>query len=278
MSATLQNLISEKDRQQFRDEGFFVLPGVVPPEHLALMREVCGQFIAAYDAEMEAAGQTHQGINIKGSRYFIANRHKGTRLPEFIYSDLMAEICRATLGDNAYLFWEQFVVKGPEKGSKFSWHQDSAYVGTPHRPYITCWVTLDDVSEANGTVYLLPYSRAGTREVLPHKAERGEPRTRGLLRQRPGRPGSSCRRAVSRCSRARCCTGAVSTAPPTGVGCTCRNIPPSPCAGPTASWPRSPSRSSSTASGRTARVRGRAPGAGRSIATHAKARTRGFAR
>jgi ectoine hydroxylase-related dioxygenase (phytanoyl-CoA dioxygenase family) len=170
MSIAAQPLISEAQKKQFRDEGYFVLPGVVPAGHLAMMREICGQFIADYDAEMDAAGVTQQGINTKGSRYFIFNRHKGTRLAEFIYSDVMAEVCRTALGENAYLFWEQFVVKGPEKGAKFSWHQDSAYVGTPHRPYITCWVTLDDVTEANGTVYLLPYSRAGTREVVPHNA------------------------------------------------------------------------------------------------------------
>jgi ectoine hydroxylase-related dioxygenase (phytanoyl-CoA dioxygenase family) len=168
MSTPRTTLISEPARRQFREEGWFLLQGVVPAAHLAMLREVCMQFIAAHDAEMDAAGVTQQGINIRGNRYFIANRHKGTRLAEFIYSDLMAEVCRATLGDNAYLFWEQFVVKGPEKGAKFSWHQDSAYVGTPHRPYLTCWVTLDDVTEANGTVYLLPYSRAGTREVVPH--------------------------------------------------------------------------------------------------------------
>jgi ectoine hydroxylase-related dioxygenase (phytanoyl-CoA dioxygenase family) len=188
MSATLPTLISESNRRQFQAEGYFVLPGVVPPAQLALMREVCGQFIAAYDAEMDAAGVTQQGINTKGSRYFIANRHKGTRLPEFIYSEVMAEICRATLGDNAYLFWEQFVVKGPEKGAKFSWHQDSAYVGTPHRPYITCWVTLDDVTEANGTVYLLPYSRAGTREVVPHQAAPVTGELEGYFGSDPGDP------------------------------------------------------------------------------------------
>lgn len=26
----------------------------------------------------------------------------------------------------------------------------------PHKPYLTCWCTLDDVSEENGTVYVLP--------------------------------------------------------------------------------------------------------------------------
>ena len=188
MSTPHTTLISDQARRQFREEGWFLLPGVVPAAHLALLREVCMQFIAAHDAEMDAAGVTQQGINIRGNRYFIANRHKGTRLAEFIYSDLMAEVCRATLGDNAYLFWEQFVVKGPEKGSKFSWHQDSAYVGTPHRPYLTCWVTLDDVTEANGTVYLLPYSRAGTREVVPHTKNPVSNDLEGYFGSDPGDP------------------------------------------------------------------------------------------
>ena len=48
--------------------------------------------------------------------------------------------------------------------SGFSWHQDSGYVKwydptTQHKPYVTCWCTLDDVSEENGTVYILPHSR-----------------------------------------------------------------------------------------------------------------------
>jgi ectoine hydroxylase-related dioxygenase (phytanoyl-CoA dioxygenase family) len=180
--------ISPKDIQQFRDEGHFLLKNVVPAEHLAMMREVCGQFISAYDDEMDAAGETRQGLNIKGNRYFIANRHKGSRLVEFIYSDVMAEICQATLGNSSYLFWEQFVVKGPERGTKFSWHQDSAYVGTPHRPYITCWVTLDDVNEANGTVYLLPYSRAGSREVFPHRKNAETHDLEGYFGTDPGDP------------------------------------------------------------------------------------------
>lgn len=188
MSSAAAPLISEQQKQQFRDEGWFLLSGVVPAEHLALMREVCTDFIRTYDAEMDAAGVTQQGLNMKGSRYFISLRHKGTRLGEFIYSDVMEQVCRATLGDTAYLFYEQYVVKGPEKGAKFSWHQDSAYVGTPHRPYLTCWITLDDVSEANGTVYLLPYSRHGTREVVPHRQNPETHDLEGYFGTDPGDP------------------------------------------------------------------------------------------
>ena len=77
-----------------------------------------------------------------------------------------AEVCRATLGDTAYLFWEQYVVKGAEAGMKFSWHQDSGYVGYPdHKPYLTCWCALDDMSEENGTVYVMPFSQNGKSAV-----------------------------------------------------------------------------------------------------------------
>ena len=51
---------------------------------------------------------------------------------------------------------------------KFSWHQDSGYVHPYHKPYLTCWITLDDVTEENGTVYLLPYSRSGIRTWVQH--------------------------------------------------------------------------------------------------------------
>ena len=112
------------------------------------------------------------GINHKGSRYFVQPYRNGDKeIGAFIFSDLMAEITRATLGDNVYLFHEQYVVKAAEKGGKFSWHQDSGYVGHDHKPYLTCWVTLDAVDEKNGTVYLLPYDRAGTRTRVEHRVE-----------------------------------------------------------------------------------------------------------
>jgi ectoine hydroxylase-related dioxygenase (phytanoyl-CoA dioxygenase family) len=37
-----------------------------------------------------------------------------------------------------------------------------------HEPYLTCWIALDDVTEENGAVYLLPYSRVGVRSYVKH--------------------------------------------------------------------------------------------------------------
>ena len=155
-----------------------------------MLREQCQAFIAKMDAEMEARGQSVEGITHKGKRYFIANRYRESqRMRDFIFSPLMAAICRATLGDDVYLFHEQWVVKGAEQGMKFAWHQDSGYVGYPHRPYLTCWCTLDDVNEENGTAYILPHSRAGTREkIFDHVVEQGTNDKVGYHGDDPGVP------------------------------------------------------------------------------------------
>lgn len=166
----LQSLVSSAHREQFERDGFFVLESVVGDSHLQLLRDKVMQSIARIDAEMDARGVEKLGINHKGSRYFAGGYSEDDQeLGDFIFSDLMADITRATLGENVFLFFEQYVVKAAEKGGSFSYHQDSGYVGhRNHQPYLTCWVTLDDVSEENGTIHVLPYERAGTREFVPH--------------------------------------------------------------------------------------------------------------
>jgi ectoine hydroxylase-related dioxygenase (phytanoyl-CoA dioxygenase family) len=114
------------------------------------------------------------------------------RLWRFLYSDLMAELCRATLGQTAYLFNEQWVVKGPDAGMKFAWHQDSGYVKyrmgqTKHRPYLSAWCALDDVSPANGTVAILPHSRGGTQSTIYDHIE--EEKTMDLVGYTGSDPG-----------------------------------------------------------------------------------------
>src|SRR5437764_1157052 len=109
--------ITPAQRQQFHDEGYLVLERVVPPAHLELLRSRVMDHIARVDAEMERQGVDTLGINHRGSRYFVSAYTDGDKaLGEFLFSDLMAEVTRATLGDDVYLFFEQYVVKAAEKG------------------------------------------------------------------------------------------------------------------------------------------------------------------
>ena len=164
--------ISESLRAQYLNEGYFVLDSVIPENYLALLREVCARAIDQMNAEMDRRNTDVLGINHRGKRYFAGQTFKNHPiLGDFLFSPLMAEICRATIGETAFLHNDQFVVKMEKADMRFSWHQDSAYVQArigDHPEHITCWCTLDDTNEENGTIYLLPVGRFGKRELVEH--------------------------------------------------------------------------------------------------------------
>ena len=181
-------MISAEQGALYREEGYMILERVVPDDMLEMLRQECSYFMGYSDAEMDAKGMPVENINHRGIRYFIGQKYRlSSFLPRFLFSPMMAEIAQSALGPDVYLFNEQWVIKGAERGMPFAWHQDSGYVKfgdseTSHRPYLTCWVPLDDVSEENGTVYLLPHSRGGTSHAIyDHDREEG----RDITEQRP---------------------------------------------------------------------------------------------
>jgi ectoine hydroxylase-related dioxygenase (phytanoyl-CoA dioxygenase family) len=182
-------LVTDEHLHQFHTNGYFVLESVLSDEDLEGLRNECTRFITDINAEMDARGVTTWGISHRDKRYFIGNRHhESTILTNFLFGDLMAEVSRAVLGDYVYLFNEQYVVKMAEVGMKFAWHQDSGYIGYDHKPYLSCWCALDDMSEENGTVHLLPFDRAGGKHRRDHVQEEGTNDMVGYHGDDPGEP------------------------------------------------------------------------------------------
>jgi hypothetical protein len=167
----------EQQSRQFAEQGYAVFPGALAGGALDLLRAECDAFVAREDARMDALGVDTLGISHRGKRYFANECQRvAPQLRSVLFSRVMADICRATLGEDAYFFFDQYVVKGPEGGMPFSWHQDSGYVvgngGPPdHAPYLTCWCPLDDATEENGTVRLIPGSHRNG--ILPHDRQPG---------------------------------------------------------------------------------------------------------
>ena len=156
-------IVTDQHQQQFREEGYFFLEKVVPNDILEVLRNDCDAAVEQMNQRLDAGDPTVSSINHRDQRYFIPFRYESNpQVRQFLFGDLMVEICRATIGDDAFLFLDQHVVKAPGGGMKFSWHQDSGYVGFDHTPYLTTWTALDDMDEQIGTVRLLPFSRAGT--------------------------------------------------------------------------------------------------------------------
>ncbi|MXW49628.1 MAG: phytanoyl-CoA dioxygenase family protein [Gammaproteobacteria bacterium] len=188
------SVVSDADRRQYAERGFMVLKAVIPSETLTMLREECAYFLGYMDSRMDTGLVGKGALSWRGRRYFINNMYRySTRLWRFLYGELMADVCRNTLGPDACLFNEQWVVKGAEQGMQFAWHQDSGYVkafdpDTVHPPYLTCWCTLDAVSTENGTVSVLDHESGGTlNKIITHSQD---PETNDLIGYAGDHPGT----------------------------------------------------------------------------------------
>ncbi|MBT3891888.1 MAG: phytanoyl-CoA dioxygenase family protein [Planctomycetaceae bacterium] len=162
-------MISDEQKQQFIDEGYFILDSVLSNETLELLRGACDILIDRMHSEMDRLGTDQIHISHRNQRYHIAKQYAHVEgLKEYVFGELMADICKATIGKNAYLFYDQYVAKAAEVGRPFAWHQDGGYLGFPHTPYVTVWAAVDDMTAENGTVTLLPYSDVGIRSLVDH--------------------------------------------------------------------------------------------------------------
>ena len=182
-------MLTQEQTEQYRTQGFCVLERCLSAEDLESLRAECARFIREIEAEMDAQDVDVLDLSHRNKRYFIGGRSRESPVQRaFLFGDLMAEITRAVLGDDVYLFNEQYVVKSADVGMSFGWHQDSGYIGHRHRPYLSCWCALDGMTEENGTVYVLPYDRAGTREMVPHERQEGTNDLVGYDGEDPGIP------------------------------------------------------------------------------------------
>lgn len=180
------NRPSASQKRQYQDEGYFILTGCIASDELRALQEETLRFIDDAQRKHDAG---EYSVNVANQKFFINDvASKSHIFRDFAFGEQMAEVVKAAVGDEAYLFYDQLVVKGPDKGQSFAWHQDSGYVDTPHKPYVTCWVALDDMSVANGTAYVLPYSRAGTRELVPHRKDEKTTERIGYFGSDPGEP------------------------------------------------------------------------------------------
>ena len=168
----------------FRREGYVTLPDALSRTDLGMLRETCDILLA--EPPQDGGGGLHK-IGLGEARRFLRHRHPDfPALNSFVLGQTMADIARQCLGAEPFLFNEQFVVKGAGKGASFAWHQDSAYVGFDHTPYVTVWMALDDTTEANGCVYLIPRNIDAEPGIDPHEWQDDTNELNGYFGDDPG--------------------------------------------------------------------------------------------
>jgi ectoine hydroxylase-related dioxygenase (phytanoyl-CoA dioxygenase family) len=151
----------------FRRNGYCIVNDALGAGERAALAAACDTLLQ--EKPDDGGGRFHD-IGRGAARRFLRQRHADfPAVATFVRGATMRSLATAVLGDRAFLFNEQFVVKGPRTGASFAWHQDGAYVGFAHRPYVTVWIALDDATEANGCVYVLPRDLDRDQTIVPHR-------------------------------------------------------------------------------------------------------------
>ncbi len=172
--------------EQFRRTGFAVFPDALDPQDLQTLRAACQTLL---DEPAEDGGDGKHKIGLGTARRFLAHRHEDfPDVEAFLLGDTIARITQTCLGTPVQLFNEQFVVKGSGTGASFAWHQDGAYVGYDHPAYITIWIALDDTTEENGCVYLIPRDLDENPGIDPHEWQDDTNELNGYFGTETGQP------------------------------------------------------------------------------------------
>lgn len=181
--------ITAEHRRQYQESGWFIAERAIGTDDLQILRDACDVLMESMHREMDRLGTDHIHISHRGRRYHIAKKHDEVpALRQYIFGELMADVCRATIGENAFLFYDQYVVKAAEQGSRFSWHQDSGYLDFDHPPYVTVWAAVDDMTIENGTAWILPTSKLGIRTRVQHIRDEQSGDRIGYFGDDPGIP------------------------------------------------------------------------------------------
>ena len=158
--------MDSRQREQFRKLGHVQSRRGVSAQELAMLRNTCD---ALLEEPVDDGGGSRHRIGLGRRRRFLAHRHVSfPDLENFLLEGSAAQFAAGMLGETCMLFNEQFVVKGAESGASFAWHQDGAYVGFAHRPYLSVWIALDDANAENGCLHVLPRNLDEDDYIDPH--------------------------------------------------------------------------------------------------------------
>ncbi|MDP9863661.1 MULTISPECIES: phytanoyl-CoA dioxygenase family protein [Streptosporangium] len=182
----LRSEIDGLRREEFRRDGFTILPRLADADEVAWLRGV-------YDRLFARHGNTGTA-----DYYDIAGRKDGAeppRLPQIVHPEKYApELpesahfarCRAIasafleIPEEELEFYGHAILKPPGYGAPTPWHQDEAYMDPRWaRRGLSIWTTLDDATVDSGCLHYAPGLHRGP--VLPHHHIDHDDRIRGLM-------------------------------------------------------------------------------------------------
>ncbi|MBL8772312.1 MAG: phytanoyl-CoA dioxygenase family protein [Phenylobacterium sp.] len=152
----------------FNRDGFCVVRGAFTPAEIAAVAAEIDPMEAAHAEFARARGGRVRLTDAEAITFTLHLVKRSPVLRAFAAHPAIKDIVHDLIGPDVRLYWDQAVYKKTEKPQDFPWHQDNGYSFVEPQQYLTLWIPLVDVDEANGCPWIAPgLHRLGTLEHRP---------------------------------------------------------------------------------------------------------------
>ena len=165
-------LISDEDRDFFRDNGYLAGIRLLDGEQLTALRDDLGEIMATEYSTDPRFYEYHRNESEDSSKTLFHALGAWRVSPVFhdlIFYEPFVDAAEKLLGGQVLLWHDQIFVKPAHDGGVVAWHQDYSYwTRTAPVAHLTCWIALDDSTVENGCVHYVPGSHRW--DLLPRGA------------------------------------------------------------------------------------------------------------
>lgn len=161
------HILSDAQKQQFRDQGYFVIDDFFSIDEVNAIRKEISAIIDRYPDVPNELVQIEPGV--ERGEVTPASMELGVRklfrmalhnplFRQIGFHPKMLGIATELLGPEVTLQQTMLLMKPPHFGGNKVWHQDNAYFRLTPNDLFGFWIACDDADVANGCMHVLPGS------------------------------------------------------------------------------------------------------------------------
>ncbi|MFE7527946.1 phytanoyl-CoA dioxygenase family protein [Kitasatospora sp. NPDC057542] len=140
------HVLSESQLENYRDNGFLVVEGLLDGDLVARARQVVDDLLSA--PELDSVAEKEPGDASKARRIWAPTSR------DQVFADLavdarLLDAVADLIGEDLILQYSKLNVKAPHVGSVVEWHQDFAYYPHSNTDLVAALIYLDDATREN---------------------------------------------------------------------------------------------------------------------------------
>ena len=166
--------VSVDEYVRFRRDGFLIVPGLVPPEDIAELRQHTDDLMQGRLPEQRGSTMSERDvsrdepISVQGleappehlspeekAQYFLRIHMLHRKLPlheRYLLHPRILDVLEVLIGPDVMAMQSMLFLKPPGKPGQ-GWHQDSFYIPTNPDTLCGAWIAIDDADELNGGMW-----------------------------------------------------------------------------------------------------------------------------